>query len=431
MADTPADHEAEDTPSRVFVNNVRLPVGDVDIHVRKEGSLDVTRYLEFEFASPHNGTEFTNAFRGLTPQEQSEPDTVRVDVRDRVTEEYHTEFHGMITGVGNAAEGGDKWWTARAQGPGHYVSQIPASERFENISVRDALDYIINELDRRLPIPVSIETAPEDTTDPVEDADVITAREAGQTVSSAGGRELAGKVRNDTITITTPKTFQYGKHTLSDVMSWVGQKTDLNIWLKPSASGVSLVATNELPLNAHQADYLGGDTRIIDNNALVELRPVNTQVVKAKAKASVEDVNTYQMNEASETIVAVKARHQPLYERAGGVELHAETERLSDASTKEEAVNEAKSLLKSNIDETTAGDMQTLLRSPITPYDTVEALPTVDSESSDDTNSFTYEISRVHHEVTASGISETNLNVGLHIDSEDIEIIDSWRPEAI
>lgn len=448
----PADHEAEDTPSRVYVNNVRLPAGDIDIHVRKEGDLDVTRYAEGEFASPHDGEDYVDAFDTLRPTEQTTPDTVRIDVRDRVTGEYHTEFHGLVTGVGNAADGGSSWWQFRAQGPGHRLSNIPASKPFKNASVSHVLQYVIETFAAHSPLSVSsgeIDTPSAVVKEEGEDDGIITVNVpftgtevetvnplAGLQFTSAVSAEATEEVTGrelpaDTVgPLTTSKTFQYGKHTLSDVVSFVSEKMNLTVWFQPVPSGVVLVATQNPHLRHHTADYLGGNTRVVSNFALSELIPVNSQILKAEAKKSVEDVNTYQRNESSETIVRVKARSKPLYRRAGGVELHAETHRVSNAMSKVEAENEAREILADAIGSTTAGGMTTLLRSPISPFDTLTAKPTANSTTTQEFDPLTYEISRVHHQITSSG-SETKLTVGLHTDSmEDIEILDSWSEGA-
>jgi hypothetical protein len=447
----PHDPDTE-TPSRVYVNGVRIPVGDIDLYMRKEGDLDFTRYLEGEFASPFDGVPYTDVFNSLTPTEQSEPDTIRVDVQDRLSGEYTVGFQGIITGVGNSPTAGESWWSFRAQGIGHRLSNVPASKSFsgDGASVRDVLTYVTETLDDHLSFNVKLGNAPDQ---PVEDTTSEDSDGSDEEVSAAEGYpghynpDSGGSTESDptgvirpnesersfSYTVSTEKAFQYGKHTLADIVNWIGQKTNLYLWFVPTRDGASLIAVREPALKTHTAHYLdSGDTEVVNNDALSELRPVNTLVVKAPAKESVKESNTFQSNERGKALVVAKARHSTLYERSGRTELYAETHRISDAMNKAEVENEARKRLKNAIDETTAGDMQTMLRGSATPYDLIEALPTCQGKTDRDLEPLTYETARIHHEITADDIPETKWNVGVHTDSvEDIEIIDSWKPEGI
>jgi len=53
---------SENCATRVYVNGIRIPVADVDVYLRKEGDLDITRYAEIGFASPFRGTSYTDVF---------------------------------------------------------------------------------------------------------------------------------------------------------------------------------------------------------------------------------------------------------------------------------------------------------------------------------------------------------------------------------
>lgn len=435
-----------ETDSRVYVNGTRIPVFNAEIFMRKEGNLDITRYLECEFAAPYDGEDYTGLFGSLTPETQSNASTVRVDVRDNVTDEYHVQFQGLVTGVGNAAEGPPQRWSFRAEGPGHRLSEIPASKRFADATLRDVLRYVTERFANHSPLVASVGDVDQPETivrDDGEGDGLITVNvpftgvsfeTPDPTAPSAAlvdaGASVVGAGRPFT-PYTATETFQFGKHTLADVVQWVGRTTSRYIWFEPTPAGVVLVAVKTPLTQHHTAHYLGGDTRVENNDALAELKPVNTLVLKAPAKDSVEQSNTYQVGERGETILSVKARHEPLYERAGGVELHADTHRLDDAMTKVEAENKARKLLKEAVDVATSGDMQTLLRGPATPFDTITALPTCSGDEAVGVDALTYEASRITQAINGSGFSETEWNVGVHTDPvEDIHIIDSWRPEA-
>jgi|GEM_PF-7056788 len=389
--------------------------------MRKEGPLDFTRYVECEFASPFRGEDYVNAFQGVTPDEQDSFDIATIDVGDHVTNGYTRIFRGIVTGVGNTGEN-TRMWSFRAQGPGHLLSNIPASKTFRGASSQDILNYVASELNEKVPFDVA--------------ADI----EAIETPLSQQGTTtdllryeippLTNWLSKNTDLLSTPKTFQANKHTLADVVNWIKEKTDIYVWLTPTENGVALTSVEEAQYNHHRAHYLNGELYIENNDALSELRPVNTQVVKGAAKQSRFEVGDFEVNSPSDTYVEAKARHTELYQRAGEVELHGETTVASDAESKREVSNEVRRILKEQIEGTTAGDMQCLLRGPITPFDTVEALPVCNGKPSNTDQSLTYEVSRVHHKIRGTGIPKTELNVGLHVDDRDIEVVNSWEKPA-
>lgn len=423
-----------DTDTRVYVNDIRIPVADVDLYARKEGPTDLSRYVEGEFASPFHGEDYTSAFDGLTPSEQNDFDTLTIEVKDHITGNYHLAFRGLVTGVGNAPDSGEKIWHFRAQDPNLLIDKVPASARFKNATAYDALKYVRDRLNEKLPFEVSLE---------VTDEMDVQAPTFGDEV--AFGVPIVGALSKFTKLMSTPKTFQANKHTLADVINWVSEKTGATIWLNPTEDGVGFVATDEPTARSHRAHYLDSsisnptlrndlsgknEIAVEKNDALIELRPVNTIVLKGDAKKSLASVGPFELNSPQDEFTSVKARHKPLYKRAGERELHAEPDSLSDAATTGEMQNEAKKRLKKKIDETTGGDMQTLLTAPIKPYDRIEALPTCDEHVATNMEPITYEVSRVHHEIKASGISQTTLNIGVHAALSDIEIVKTWSKDT-
>jgi hypothetical protein len=410
-------HEHEtDTDSRVYVNDVRVPVGDIDIHVRKEGPTDLSRYAEGIFASPFEGVEYAKAFDGLSPDDQEQFDRLRIEIKDHVTGEYHLAFRGLVTGVGNASEGGEKIWRFRAQDPNLLLDKITASKFFRSPSGEDILNYVASRLDECLPFDVSVLSSGDSSF-----AQTINAPSVSYSSASPNHSSSSTEVQ-----IATGRTFRGNKDYLSDVLNWYRDKTDSRIWLQPTENGLGIVATTDPTVRSHVAHYLDseGHTVAVENNdAYVEIKPINTLIVAGAAHRSVG-------NDNPDAYIEVKARHRPLYERAGEYEYHGERKSLSDAQSSSEVKYEARSQLKEQIDEATGGDMQTLLAAPIAPYDTIEALPTCDENVAPDLEPITYEVSRVHHEINASGLSQTTLNVGVATEREDIEITKTWEREA-
>lgn len=422
-------HECDhDTPSKVFVNDVRIPVADVDIHIRNEGPLDISRYAEAQFISPYNGNDYIDVFQSSSPSDQDNFDTLRIDVLDEDTGEYHTEFDGVVTGVGDSSSGVSQEWVCRARGPAFMFNKIPATWPVQGPALAYTLDFIVNTLSEKIPQDVTFVT-------PDVNIGIL------QTLQDFGFEDVqddwfigrSGSIK---------KSFEANKHTLADVATYVRNKGGIRLWLQPTGDELVLIPTTS-PGTAHVAHNLNqSDTptvgqqtthelRLINNDALAELSPVNTIRLQGQAKISLEGSVLEDKVPESEIrenqYLEVTARHESLVERAGGRELMADVDVDSDAISVINANREAKSLLKQAINEATGGDMETLLGAPLKPFDTITAKPSCDSNRGTNVPPITYEAMRVHHQIRPEDVSKTLINAGVEASFDDIEVEHSWR----
>lgn len=422
------------TDSRVFVNKERLPVSDVNLFIRKGGPMDINRYCEFTFASPRKGVDYTDAFNGLDEENQGDWDVAKIEVKDHETEEYHLAFHGLITGVGNSS-GPEVEWHARAQGPSLFANKISASKSFTDASINDVLAYCAFEFAQKLPLTIPHRGSDED----VREDDTPENLLAEATALVAGGAFVGldgGSTIDDVYSSLTEKAFKRNRDTIADVLGWLKTKTGTRIYFQPYQDGAVLVVDSEPTARTHHAHYLDGDVNVVQNDALVELNPVNTITVNGQVGDSLFEGTAFEVKDVrvdldDTSYQTAKARHQRLYERAGNTGYIAAPDKPVDGRTKKEVENQAKSILKTKIDETTGGDMEVLPVSPIKPFDTVWARPTCQSSPASDTKPVQYEVSRVHHDINSGDeVSKTKMNVGVHAALADIEIVNSESKEA-
>lgn len=408
------------TDSRVFVNGTRLPVSDVDVWLRNEGPIDATRYAEGTFVSPYNGEDYLGAF-DTVGDDQSNWDVLRIDLlpdRDDATaDDYETVFRGVVSGLGNSP-GPEKEFNFRARGPGQLLDKIAASKAFDSPSVADVLRYVESELSERLPFDVLTPGV-----DP-DDGDVPAF------IQFLANLPTTGFATDATSGLSTPKTFQRNKHVLSDVVNWIRDKTDSRIWIEPiEDGGVALVASETASERTHEAHYLDGDLRVINNDALAELAPVNTMIVNGKAARSIVELGDFEINNpvTADSFYQATARHETLYAAQGNNEYVVGPIPPSDAESAQEVKNEAKSLLKQRLHEATDGDMQALLYPSVRPFDVVTAKPTCRGSPATNTPAIDYQAVRIHHKVRPSSTSETVLNVGLKATDDDISVSGQWK----
>jgi len=421
------------TDSKVFVNGVRLPVQDVDIHIRNEGPIDIGRYCEGYFASPWRNEDYLNAFDSIEGTDGKDVDEVYIEVARHGSDSYFPAFRGVVTGVGNA--GGDtaeRIWKFRAQGPAFFLDKTPVQQNFEESGTQEIIDSVGSQIDDKLPFSVTVPDV-----DGFEDSDKQLATsqtdtEGSESFSDSGG--LVSGVEGATDEEVTPnnqiitKTFTKNRHTLADVANWLATKKDALLYFVPRPDGVRIQPYFSNQIREWDAHYLGGAIRVVQNDALSELSPINTLTVNGKAASTFDGLTNG--NVSAGEYVQVKVRHSDLYERAGNTSLHP-TAHVEDGSLAKQTVEKvAKKKLRNRITNATGGDMETLLFVPIAPFDVIRAKPTCAESAATDTDPIRYNVSRVHHRIRASGQSTTKLNVGVTVEDGDIEIVNSGYKEA-
>lgn len=430
------DHtcSGDNADARVYVNGTRLPATDVDIYIRKEGDTSMSRYAEGKIVSPWQGVDYVTAFKAIDGDNQNNYDTVQIDVRDHSGDYFLTEFRGVVTGLGNGG-GIQREWNFRAKGLGQLLDTIAAGKKFsaiDDLLAKNVLEYIIGELNERnfFENDIWYDTAtgaPETGTNAsdgdggggVLESDAVEAIQERLPFDPEGLAEEA---------IGIEKIFNKNRHTLADVIEWFQELYNVRTWFVHRLNPMPLLATRDPHIYDHAAHYMGGNLQIENNDALSEIRPVNTLVAKGDAKQSRTESGRLQVHEAVPEYANVKVRHSELYQRAGAAELIGD-QREVNSKDKTGVENTAKDLLKKAIDQASGGDMQALLRTPIQPFDTIEAKPTCDSSPATDTESLTYEVHRVHQKIRSGQPSASVLDVGVHTNvAEDIEVVESgWK----
>jgi len=234
---------------------------------------------------------------------------------------------------------------------------------------------------------------------------------------------------------TINKQFQRNKHTVSDVVAYLENVTAFRTELLPTGpTSVTMMGR----WGDSRGTFLGHNVtlgglpsveqalpriEIIENDALEEIRPVNTIVVNGAASDTLFAVEDHEINVPTDEYVGAKARHTELYEKAGGTEIHAEPEFAGSANTKGEVENEARSQLKRALDQSTDGSVTARFAPLIEPHDTISVKQTCGPSSSPTR----YEVNRVHHKIRADEPSTTEMSVSVPSLMADIEVVDSWE----
>lgn len=404
----------EDANARVFLNGVRVPVGDCEIFIRREGQADVARMARVEVASPYDGTHYISSLRGILPDVQDSLDRIRVDAKDWGTGAWATVFHGTVTAAG-PGPGPEKMWTVRGRGPALYLDKIPAGKNFSQpvsaFGGDGVFTFVVDTLEDKLPF--VIETNP----DGVQIAD----DEDHQDVRYI---PFGGEITHSRI--ETSKTYRRNRHHLGDPLEWYSDKISKRVWFEPTREGVLFVVTDEPTQRRHRAHYLGGDLTVISNQALQELNPLNTLIVNGQPIRSSERVGDYEADAPTNVFFRARARQTEIYQRAGNTEF-ADTDETTDAKLEQEVKEEARSRLKDQIDNDIWGSVTTMLRVPISCFDTLTLKPTCEGSPATELSPLEYEVQKIKHDIPAGSTPTTTAEVSLKTDpNKDIEVTGSW-----
>ncbi|MDB9247445.1 hypothetical protein PN419_00290 [Halorubrum ezzemoulense] len=417
----PDDHGCDGEPyARVTVDDTRIPVinDGVRTEMRKDGAMDITTHSEVYFPAEWNGERYEAAVRALDPDEANVYDPVDIEVRNAQTGEYRLLHRGFVMGVGSGQRGSlERRMTVGDVG--QLLGAIPFDERYGfDASLADIVQDVLAELRKRI-VPQVFPS--------------VTLRDTGVLDTELEGPDLSiGFFEprlisfvdeiSDALTkrIGTAIEFVGNKDTAADALDEVSQRLgdDSVLYFAPDdGDGIALVAdtyggySETRTLFAQHVDDSSDDVRVLRNNALHEIRPLNALTVEGRVKNG--------------EYPYASAVHAPLYERAGMV--LEEVDGPIDATSIEEAQQIATSRLKQRIDDTGLGEIAMKPAPNVRPYTTIVSQPACGTEVSRASSPLEYEVESVVHRVAAKAsdrdddrLHETQVRASMVVREEDI-----------
>jgi len=441
-------------PARVFIGGTEVPVvgdgdgnGGLNVQMRKTGASDLTTTARFTVPYVWNDEDIIGSIGSI---EEIAAPPVRVAVKDAATDQYVTVHNGPIATLGpsQSFNGGLR---IRVNDYANVLGEVSANVQFtDRFTVKDVLEYVSSraqEHELLAALPFTVKT---DNRAFGFDEDVVgfvNERVRGPVIATDGDDSTLRRVVEASYNslfknVDTNKSFTPNKHTLVDVMDWLCgllnaqwfvRDGTLIIADKPTARSLTGVPLDETPS--------AGDLRLIENNALFQISPMNALTVNGATReklsedsSAVEFSNAPFSGDQSREYVTVYPSatvvHTELAERAG--KNNAPPVVTSDAKSLDEVEQQAKSELKSRLDGASGGEMVALPAGSAFPYNTVTAQP-VTCGSNVALNDVTYEVEEVIHEITppsvgGEGGARTVLRCGIEVTpEEDFEVTSEFR----
>lgn len=338
-------------------------------------------------------------------------------------ENEQTVYRGYIGGVGGG--GGPNKGFVSIHDPCKFLNQIKAGVTFNQATVRDILNYVVDEFTENQPYFDSIKIVGDEG-------------KLDQPFIPISPNE---STQNDEITfqgrkygINRPKEFQSNRDSLADITQFIIDNANVRMWFEPSDTvdlQLKVLTDPSQSFDATEGNDTENSVQTINNNVLYEIRPFNALTLKGVDAYTIEagPLRHDSTLLGDGTYPEATVTYPPLIERSGG---RITREEQSNATTEGALEAEGKSKLKQQLDEVSGGTITTALAPSIRPYDTIKATPTCSGINADSVPPITYEVQETAHvfgtDMDHSDIPHTELSVSLNVDPSLIEVETTTKP---
>lgn len=395
---------------------VGLPVsGDgISIHKRKDGPAAITRRAEADFpmqAFGENWFEYISAYNEGGSIQQAR---VQMDYPDGT---HKTVFQGYIGSVGAS---GDNIGHLTMFGPYNLLKSVSIGGTIntEGGFVDGVLGWVARKFEDLQPTFDNVEV--EFIEPDVEDPGPRGADPRERLREAEGTAAYIDNYFNRT------KTFSANRDTLADVLRWIKDYMNVEIWFEPhDGDGILMRAEYDkgsFDGNAHDATH-DGEINLIKNNALYEMKPYNAIRLQGRESSITEESDsTIGIPISSGNYPEAVAYYPPLVQRSGG---RITMTQKSDINSQPELAGAAKKRLKSALDDVSGGVMTMELNPNMQLFDKIIAQPACAGNFEVDLPALTYEIQRVAHIINPNQeenhVPTTEIAVSMSIDPSKIE----------
>jgi hypothetical protein len=424
--------------ARVYVDGEKVPVinDGIECHIRKDGPLDINKLTDVYFPVEWQGEDYSGAVTALDPNEKDNSwDPVEIQIKNHGTDEFVTVHKGFVMAVGGGAKGTLER-RMRVADIGQLLTAVPASQTFDSPRPETVLEYAIDELIKAQPVFNDIVLKAVNRNE--RDVDISGPLEAIGDISFEGG--FFGKTR-----------FKANEHTLLDVLDWVLEHIGGRFYFDYDNGSDDLVFVYDFAPTAPTAEakHLGGNTEVIQNNALYEISPINTVTVQGKTNNAVDTVvNTAEDIANAANFVTggemdfggekgfpeATVYHEQLRQLSGGATLKPPIKE-TDTTDKRSTEIAATKRLKDILDNAGGGEIVTRPFPIALPYTEFVSKPACGDAVDVDVPPISYEIEEIKHVVSAKASDNrpsayTKLNVSMFIDTDDMVVEQSVMKEV-
>ncbi len=400
-------------PAKVVINGNDIPVINKGItsRARIDGPTDINRLTEVYFPAEWEGHDISKAVKALDLNGSDVWEPVDIKLYDPELDNYFTYHRGFPLGFAGGSNGTIER-KLRIGDPAQLLSGIPFSGSYNySATVGDVISDFVDEFQEQ---------------QDVFNVTGVTSVEEDLWQKKKNLVSLYKAWENNSI-----KSFKKNKHTLQDVMDYITGKINGELFFIPTGSTPGDIALIHLDQGqefyAENADGSNGNAspKVVKNNALYEIQPVNTIEVNGQThKGPADKIGNVIQRETGEYPYA-KAVHEPL-KRLAGNEYKTPIQN-GEAISEGDAEDEAVEALIDQIEGGGTGEIVTQLFPLITPHDNIYTKPACGSNVAQDLPDIGYTVNEVTHRVgfdteLNSFFQKTHLRVNTHISRDDITV---------
>lgn len=444
-------------PVRVYIDGEEIPVINkgVETQARTDGPMDINRVSDVYFPAEWQGVDIVGKINAFNPDENATNVWDPVDIKfidpksDEDDPNYITYHRGFPIGFGAGSKGSIER-RLRVGDPGMLLNSTPFTGSYQyDANVGDVLDDLFDEFESQQNVFDVVKIAhigeilnPEQAEDYDGEADTDSDdgffTNAVDKVTAPIGEPAAELV--DDFLGNTSTSFKSNRDTLQDVIEYITKRLDGEMYFVPEGDDPREIALaydedrsrhfRPEHLSIGGAKDLEDRPRVIQNNALYEIQPINSIKVRGETDRNVFDTigDILPTGDEENTYPTATARHEELYRLTGEQYQPPVLER--DATSIFEAENEAREELLDRIEGGGMGEITLYLFPHIEPYDTIMSQPACGHNIANDVGEIDYSVEEVTHKVgyeedTGQMKMRTHLRVNTHTTSDDITIVDS------
>lgn len=403
--DAPAELYLGGYPNSNESDRVPIVNGGVTLHERTDGPIDLTRIVQVEVPIEFYETNWES----VTRSKMGEIATLRL--YDESLDEFGVPFVGTVTGVGAA---GTNTLELQIKSPSLTLTEQGLSYSIgRNTPNQSILDKITSHIERVHPQYDSVD---------YEIPNEVGGKDNTPTEKSAQ-RSLDFVDRYPQVS----KQFTRDKNSINDLISTLSSVYPLRAQFTPSVGDDDDV-TLRLEANSEgtirDAEHLGGDVAVFENNALAKIAPINQLRLEGVTgdvlRGLGQEVHISEMND---TYPYAVVNYPKLKNLAGGAIEAQETVKLTDTDAVQ---RRAEKMLDNRVLNAEGGEIKTEATPSLSPYNGIQSLPRTE-EAVVDSQPISYRITEAKHSYYANerGVhGDSKYTVSLYTNPSSIALAD-------
>lgn len=407
----------------VTIDGNPIPTTRVETEMSLDGVANKNIYADVTFPTTWRNEDIIGGISAFgdvsTPYSQA-----NVYYQDPNMDTWALVLDGYVRSVGGTNTSG----TARLiiGGWEQFFSAIPFSGSYDDPTISTIISDVTSTFAEQTPISLSTAGVSEGQTvdSGVPDGHPVHTVIGGGAAITYEAASYLGIIEQNENSITEEalqltKHFKKNRNTLKDVMEWLCEQIDARWYVDTTGDGPVLVLDQENNSKHFFDATLGAPgVRVIENDAIQEIVPVNSIRVKGKSATSIMGVNIKEL--PSNEYPMAEAEYDPLVERANGNLKQPIVEK--DTITVDATKQAAKKELRNKIQGAVNGDIKAWGKPDIEPLDRFTGVPVCSEHHVGSTDPIEYEVQSVQHIKESGSEYVTRIGVRVWVDPDTISV---------